>query len=83
MQDFMQDLASLARKLLARFACFLQDRFYWVVTDIYKQEPTLGEFLNTHLKNSILQYSLQLLVVVFSLYSQTTTYNCSVVHIKY
>ena len=27
MQDLVQDLASLARKLLARFACFLQDRF--------------------------------------------------------
>ena len=28
MQDLVQDLAILARKLLARFACFLQDRFY-------------------------------------------------------
>ena len=28
-QDFMHDLASLARKILARFANFLQDNFYW------------------------------------------------------
>ena len=27
--DLVQDLASLARKILARFAYFLQDRFYW------------------------------------------------------
>ena len=25
-----------------------------IVADIYKQQPTSGEFLNTHLKNSIL-----------------------------
>ena len=25
-----------------------------IVADIYEQEPTSGEFLNTHLKNSIL-----------------------------
>ena len=30
MQDFLQDLASLARKILARFGYFLQDGFYWV-----------------------------------------------------
>ena len=32
MQDLVQDHASLARKLLARFACFLQDCFYWEMT---------------------------------------------------
>ena len=37
-QDLVQDLASLARKLLARFACFLQDRFYWVVS-LLKCDP--------------------------------------------
>ena len=31
MQDLVQDLA---RKLLARFVCFLQDRFYWVLHKI-------------------------------------------------
>ena len=31
MQDLVQDLASLARKILARFAYFLQDGFYWEV----------------------------------------------------
>ena len=30
MQDLVQDLASLARKILARFAYLLQDRFYWI-----------------------------------------------------
>ena len=30
LQDLMQDLASLARKILARLAYFLQDGFYWV-----------------------------------------------------
>ena len=29
MQGLMQDLASLAREILARFAYFLQDVFYW------------------------------------------------------
>ena len=29
LQDLVQDLASLARKILARFGYFLQDRFYW------------------------------------------------------
>ena len=29
-QDLMQDLASVARKILARLAYFLQDSFYWV-----------------------------------------------------
>ena len=33
LEDFVQDLASLARKRLARFAYFLQDGFYWVVRD--------------------------------------------------
>ena len=28
LQDFLQDLASLARKILARFGYFLQDGFY-------------------------------------------------------
>ena len=28
-QDSVQDLASLARKILARFVYFLQDGFYW------------------------------------------------------
>ena len=28
-QDLMQDLASLARKILASLAHFLQDGFYW------------------------------------------------------
>ena len=30
LQDFVQDLASLARKKLARYEYFLQDGFYWV-----------------------------------------------------
>ena len=30
-RDFAQDLGSLARKILARFAYFLQGGFYWVV----------------------------------------------------
>ena len=30
-----------------------------IAADIYTQEPTLGEFLNIHLKNSILLNSLQ------------------------
>ena len=34
LQDFMQDLASLARKILARLAYFLQDGFYWILTCI-------------------------------------------------
>ena len=29
LQDLVQDLASLARKILARFGYFLQDGFYW------------------------------------------------------
>ena len=29
-QDLVQDLASLARKVLSKFAHFLQDGFYWV-----------------------------------------------------
>ena len=33
LQDLVQDLASLARKILARFAYFLQDGFYWVELD--------------------------------------------------
>ena len=32
LQDFVQDLASLARKILARFGYFLQDGFYWDFT---------------------------------------------------
>ena len=28
-QDLVQNLASLTRKILARFAYFLQDSFYW------------------------------------------------------
>ena len=32
-----------------------QDIIIFIVVDIYEQEqPTLGEFLNTHMKNSIL-----------------------------
>ena len=31
LQDFVQDLASLARKILARSEYFLQDGFYWEV----------------------------------------------------
>ena len=30
LQDLKQDLASVARKILARLAYFLQDSFYWV-----------------------------------------------------
>ena len=33
MQDLLQDLESLARKILARFAYFLQDGFYWVLLE--------------------------------------------------
>ena len=29
LQNLVQDLASLARKMLARFVDFLQDGFYW------------------------------------------------------
>ena len=32
-QDFVQDLVSLARKILARFAYFLQDGFYLVASN--------------------------------------------------
>ena len=39
----------------------------FIVADIYEQEPTSGEFLSTYFKNTILQYSLQLLVVVMNL----------------
>ena len=35
-QDLMQYLASLARKILARLEYFLQDRFYWVDHDALK-----------------------------------------------
>ena len=31
LQDFTQDLASLARKILARYEYFLQDGFYWAI----------------------------------------------------
>ena len=31
-QDLVQDLASLVRKILARLEYFLQDGFYWDVT---------------------------------------------------
>ena len=31
LQDLVQDFASLARKLLAKLAYFLQDGFYWMV----------------------------------------------------
>ena len=31
LQDLVQDLASIARKILARFGYFLQDSFYWVI----------------------------------------------------
>ena len=34
-QDLVKDPASLARKILARFACFLQDRFYCVYSISY------------------------------------------------
>ena len=30
LQNVMQDIASLARKILARFGYFLHDGFYWV-----------------------------------------------------
>ena len=30
MQDILKNLARLARNILARLACFLQDHFYWV-----------------------------------------------------
>ena len=30
-QDLVQNLASLARKILSRFAYFLQDGFYWAL----------------------------------------------------
>ena len=30
-----------------------QNVIKYIVADIYEEEPTLGEFLNTHLKNSI------------------------------
>ena len=36
LQDLIQDLASLARKLLARFRYFLQDGFYWAVMHVYR-----------------------------------------------
>ena len=38
-QDLVQDLASLARKKLARFAYFLQDSFYWVVKRLIRKKP--------------------------------------------
>ena len=41
-QDLVQDLASLARKILARFAYFLQDDFYWAVTNSSYKLPTLA-----------------------------------------
>ena len=35
-QDLVQDLASLARKILARFAYFLQDHFYWAELPLWQ-----------------------------------------------
>ena len=37
LQDLVQDLVSLARKILARLAVFLQDDFYWVLTSVSSQ----------------------------------------------
>ena len=34
-QDLIQDLANLARKILARLAYFLHDGFYWVIIVSY------------------------------------------------
>ena len=31
-QDILKNLARLARNILARLACFLQDHFYWAFT---------------------------------------------------
>ena len=36
-QDLVQHLANLARKILARFAYFLQDDFYWAPIATYVQ----------------------------------------------
>ena len=38
MQDLVQDLASLARKILARFVYFSQDSFYWFPVKMVLQE---------------------------------------------
>ena len=36
LQDLVQDLASLARKIFVRFPYFLQDGFYWVCSKLEK-----------------------------------------------
>ena len=45
MQDSVQDLASLARKILARLAYFLQDGFYWVILHGHKE---ILKIMDTH-----------------------------------
>ena len=46
--------------------CFLiitQNVITFIVVDIYNQDPTLGEFLNPHMKNTILWYVFSRLIL--------------------
>ena len=52
----------------------IENAIIFIVADIYKQEPTSGEFLSTHFKITVLYYSLQLLVVVLNVCFLKTTY---------
>ena len=38
LQDLVQNIASLARKILARFGYFLQDGFYWVYSPFSRDQ---------------------------------------------
>ena len=42
LQDFVQDLASFARKILARFEYFLQGGFYWVTSQMARYRWCVG-----------------------------------------
>ena len=45
LQNIVQDLASLARKVLAIFAYFLQDGFYWVSNHWLQWTPTIRIYI--------------------------------------
>ena len=50
MQDLVQDLASLARKILVRFAYFLQDCFYWVMPSLSQMLHPLYQLLRKNVQ---------------------------------
>ena len=78
LQDLVQDLASLARKILARLGYFLQDRFYWVIalvlykhvirrltngiTVMYITHGFMDSFGNNDFTNPITSFCLELIV---------------------